>query len=219
MKIYINSNGRVGYHPTGLLSADHRAVLVLLVTGDEVKVLKDKRTDAELEFVGQAHRLKGAIVCGMGEDDHLGCDDCQPPTRDQNFEHWRNQYRDRDGVNRNGDGDGVGFRDLLFNQQIQSQTIVATAPDAVPRFVVSLERSGNSGLGEEMGKVTLYRHDELINGDELAEELARKMKTSEAYKDVVFQYSAPLDKAQGYAQGILDGLQVALGLAGRSSGT
>lgn len=212
MKIYINSNGRVGYHPTGLLSADHRAVLVLWVTDGEVKVLKDQRKDAELEFIGQAHRLIGARVCGTtGEE--------QPPEKDENFERWRNQYRDRDGVNRNGDGDGIGFRDLLFNQQIQSQTIVATAPDAVPRFVVSLERNGNSGLGEEMGKVTLYRHDELINGDELAEELARKMKTSEAYKDVVFQYSAPLDKAQGYAQGILDGLQVALGLAGRSSGT
>lgn len=79
------------------------------------------------------------------------------------------------------------FVDLLFNKHVVKDTI-ATGP-----YSVMLSRDGQNGIGEEMGRVEVY-----------------------AYGQPTFGCAAQLDKAQGYAQGILDGFQIALGLAGRA---
>lgn len=113
-------------------------------------------------------------------------------------------------------GSTPSFNDMQFHDfEGSGQMIVATAFGAEPpRLTVTLRRDGQNGLGEDMGEVVVNRYNELITGTDSEAEMDRKIKMPEV---VVMTYRNELDKAQGYAQGVLDGIQIGLGLAGTPS--
>lgn len=93
------------------------------------------------------------------------------------------------------------FVDFLLHENIDFQ---------VRRFgehVVMLRREGSNYV-EAKGRVILYYCPDMSPDD-----FVNDLKTRGG---IVFTYNAELDKAQGYAQGIYDGLQVAAGVAGRT---
>jgi len=106
----------------------------------------------------------------------------------------------------------TSFKDFFFHKEMNYQSI--RTGDKTPYMVVSLHRNGSNLMGElGLVEVTLITEANQITGDENEEELF--MKLADNQSQVV--YSGPLEKAEGFAQGIVDGLQLGAGLAGSTS--
>jgi hypothetical protein len=102
----------------------------------------------------------------------------------------------------------TSFKDFFFHKEINVQSI--RTGDKPPYIVVSLHREGSNLMGE-LGTVhaTLVTEANQITGDETEEELYKKIEDNDAR----VLYAGPLEKAEGFAQGIVDGLQLGAGLA------
>lgn len=131
---------------------------------------------------------------------------------DENFERWRNafsKFNSKDGPKQ--------FPDMTLHKSLGVMIVVN---EGTPRWTVDLHRGGFNGVGEEMGIVEVRRIERLFTGEE--PDLEEKLKAM--YDDVmagvpdptgVIRYTAPLEQAQGYAQGVYDGLRALLDVAER----
>lgn len=102
----------------------------------------------------------------------------------------------------------TSFKDFFFHKEVDAQAV--RTGDKPPYMVVTLRRDG-WGLTGEQGRVdvALITDANQITGKESEAELWAKIEDNTTRT----LYCGPLEKAEGFAQGVVDGLQLGAGLA------